>query len=202
MGVNAPPPLAQLLPMGVIGRPHGVHGELSLRPYTAGSRGRFFEPGRTVWAETANGLERLAIAKARPGGDAWLVKLVGIESREAASRFTNNRVLVERAALPSLEEGEFYVADTVGLEVRDQAGSVLGRVSSTFWNGAQDIAVVHAADGHETLIPLVSVVVQRVDIAQGTIVVDWQIDDGEGSGEGPDGEVAPQEAKTGPSDAG
>jgi len=177
MGVTAPP-LTALLAMGTFGRPHGVRGELTFwpddgHPTPAGSPLGW----GLVWVETATGLRPLRVDKARSAGDHWLVTLAEIGTREAAAQLTKLRVLVPRSVLPPLAEGEFYVADTVGLEVRDQDDRNLGRVVSTFWNGAQDVAIVKSQNGEETLLPLVDAVVQRVDLVKKLLTVLWEVDE-------------------------
>ena len=83
---------------------------------------------------------------------------------------------MERSRLPDVEDGEFYWADLVGLQVATTGGVDLGEVERMMSTGANDVMVVQG--GIERLIPyLPGTVVQSVDIESGAIVVDWHPDD-------------------------
>ena len=59
----------------------------------------------------------------------------------------------DRAALPSLAEGEYYHADLVGLPCVDAAGNVLGSVVGIENFGAGDLIEICLPDGKRSLIP-------------------------------------------------
>lgn len=168
------PARTALLAIGVMGRPHGVRGEITLRPF-----GSFPRATDTLWLERDADWRKVEVESARPAGDHWILRLRGVHDRETAASLLPAHVHVLRANLPPLSPGEFYVADTVGLEVRDLEGDRLGKVVSTFWNGAHDVAVIARDQGKEgeTLVPLVPTVVQEVRVAEGFLVVDWQDDE-------------------------
>ncbi|MES1206151.1 MAG: ribosome maturation factor RimM, partial [Pseudomonadota bacterium] len=109
--------------------------------------------------------------------DGYLVRLDGVQDREAAAALTLSEVHAVRAALPPLEAGEFYVEDVPGLAVEDESGRPLGTVQGTFWSGAHDIATVVAPDGTERLIPLVPAHVVSVDVPGRKMQVRWDDDD-------------------------
>jgi len=161
----------ETLPIGVLGRPHGVGGEISLRPYHR--NGDAVEALREVLLRRDDKWEKRRLVACRPVNDGYLVRLEGVNDREAAARLTLSEIWAERAALPPLEPGEFYVEDVPGLAVEDEAGRSLGTVQSTFWSGAHDIATVIAADATERLIPLVPAHVLSVDVPGRKMVVRW-----------------------------
>ncbi len=114
------------------------------------------------------------VAAARIHGAKVVAKLGGIESREQALALKGAAVSVQREALPEAQEGHYYHADLVGLEVRNLQGERLGMVKKLFTNGAQDVMEV---DGERTrLIPWVSAIVKRVDLEHGQVVVEWGAD--------------------------
>jgi len=101
-----------------------------------------------------------------------LAKLGGIETREQAMRLKGARVSLERAALADPGEGRYYLADLIGLEVRNEQGEVLGTVSRWLSNGAQDLMEL-AGSSRARLIPWVGAIVKQVDLEAKRIVVDW-----------------------------
>ena len=69
-----------------------------------------------------------------------------------------------------LEEGEYFIADLVGLPVLDaENGKEYGRVKELINRGASDIYVVETPNG-ETMIPAVPAFVSRVDVSVGVFV--------------------------------
>lgn len=111
------------------------------------------------------------VSEARVHGATVVAKLEGLETREQALALKGATVSVERSALPEAEEGRYYLADLVGLEVVNEQGERLGTVREWISNGAQDVMEV---DGR--LIPWVAAIVKEVDLDARRIVVDWQLD--------------------------
>ena len=70
----------------------------------------------------------------------------------------------------NLEEGEYFIADLIGLKVIDaNTDKVYGTLLETINRGASDIYVVSTANG-ERMIPVVPEFVDRVDPATGIYV--------------------------------
>src|SRR5919198_717538 len=105
---------------------------------------------------------RYAVAESRTHSGTLLARLEGMPSREAAARLKGAPVLVERDLLPAPQEGHYYLADLVGLEVVNEQGERLGVVKRMFWNGAQDVMEVEG--GKTRLLPWVAAVVRNVDL--------------------------------------
>jgi 16S rRNA processing protein RimM len=101
-------------------------------------------------------------------------KLDGVDSREQALKLKGQAVALQREALPEPEQGKYYLADLVGLEVMNEQGEALGVVTRTYSNGAHD--VIEVSGERMRLIPWVSAVVKEVDLANRRIRVEWQVD--------------------------
>ena len=157
--------------LGVVGRPHGVRGEVSLRLHNPNSRA--LEGLREILLVRAGVTTPHAIVSLRATPDGALARLVGVDTREAAAALTLAEVRARRTALPPLAPGEFYVDDVVGCEVFHESGRRLGVVASTFWNGAQDLMIVTGDDAAEELIPIVPQFVVSMDAPGRKIVVSW-----------------------------
>ena len=103
-----------------------------------------------------------------------LAQLGGLNSREAALKLKGSKVFVQREALPAPQEGHYYLADLVGLEVVNERGEALGVVKRWIFNGAQD--VMEVAGGRTHLVPWIPAVVRKVDLLQKRIEVEWGAD--------------------------
>lgn len=160
----------ETLPIGVLGRPHGLRGELALRLHNPGGAdlGRISE----LILEKGGVRETRRVLAMRRVSEGWLVKLQGVDSRTVAEALTHHEVRVRRATLPRLADGEFFVADAVGCEVRTEDGRSLGVVADVIWNGAQDVMVVRGES--EVLIPAIGEFLRVVDVSARRIVVAWE----------------------------
>ena len=159
--------------MGVIGRPHGVRGEVYFRPHNPQSRA--FDEIRQL-SIVRDGQSRLYdVVSMRPVADAYIAHFAGVDGRDAAAALTLGEVRVARAQLPPLAPGEYYVEDVVGCAVEGEDGTPLGVVRGIMWNGAHDVATVEGPDGHERLIPLVPDFVVNVDAPARKMRARWHL---------------------------
>jgi 16S rRNA processing protein RimM len=163
-------PRAQRICVAQIGAPHGVRGEVKLWPFTAEpSAVRDYGP-----LETEDGATRFEIEAMRAAKDHLVVRLKGVNDRDAAERLTNTKLFVARERLPATEaDDEFYHADLIGLAVTDTEGKALGSIGAIHNFGAGDLVEVKPAEGGATvLLPFTEATVPVVDIAGRRIVVD------------------------------
>ncbi|TMH25973.1 MAG: 16S rRNA processing protein RimM [Betaproteobacteria bacterium] len=154
--------------MGRVAAAYGVRGWIKVAP--GGGVAQTLAASAQWWI----GEHAYALAEARQHGRSVVAKLEGIDSREQAMRLKGARVSVERASLADPGEGHYYLADLIGLEVRNEQDEVLGTVKQWLSNGAQD--VMEVAGSRTRLIPWASAIVKEVDLGAGRIVVDWQMD--------------------------
>jgi 16S rRNA processing protein RimM len=154
--------------MGRVAGSYGVRGWVKVAP-DAGSESGL--AGATQWWV---GADEYAVSGARIHGATVIGKLAGIETREQALALKGRRVAVRRAALPEPEEGKYYLADLVGLEVVNEQGEALGVVTQTFSNGAHD--VIEVKGGRTYLIPWVAAIVREVDLPGRQVRVEWGAD--------------------------
>ena len=110
------------LEVGKITSPQGLKGELRVYPDSDFPE-RFTQAGKR-WLQhpdTAAVKEvRLRGGRYIAGKNLYVIKLEGVESREAAEEFRNYKLLVSRSDRPKLKKDEYHVGDLVGLEVFHQ----------------------------------------------------------------------------------
>jgi 16S rRNA processing protein RimM len=161
---EAPDPLVvDPVPIGVVVGPHGVRGTLRVR---ALGSGRHLREG--MEPVVAGARRRISAARETPKG--FLIDLVGVGSREEANSLKGEELLIGRGDLDTPEEGEFYVADLVGLTAMDDAREVLGVVSDSFETAAHEVLVVR--QGHQEIyVPFTLEHVPDVDLDSERIVI-------------------------------
>lgn len=127
----------------------------------------------------------LLLAEGRRHGKGLVVRLEGVDDRDAAATFVGCEVAIPADELPRLAPDEFYWRELEGLQVvvdHPQRGPlVLGAVDHLLETGANDVLVVKATAGsidqRERLIPyLPGRVVLDVDLAARILRVDWDPD--------------------------
>lgn len=116
------------------------------------------------------------LAECRAHGKGLIAMLAGVADRNAAEALAGLYVGAPRSALPEPDEGEYYWADLIGLEVVNLAGETLGRVERLISTGAHDVLCVRDEQGAERLLPCVGAVVKEVEAAAGRMRVDWGSD--------------------------
>ncbi len=103
------------------------------------------------------------IQNARTHKNTIILKLEGIDDRDAAERQRGRELYITDADLPPLPEGQFYVRDLIGMEVVDDKGDSLGKVTDVLQNTPQDIFEVERENGKKLLIPKVDQFVLDID---------------------------------------
>jgi 16S rRNA processing protein RimM len=104
-----------------------------------------------------------------------VVRLPGIEDRDAAQAMLGAELWVLRSQLPKPKLGEYYWADLEGMRVVNREGIDFGTVSHLFETPGNAVMVVTGE--RERLIPfLLDHFVDSVDIEAGEIRVDWDAD--------------------------
>lgn len=160
--------------MGRVVAPYGILGWLKIQPHTEYLDGLLDYP---VWSlGREDGLRKTpwqsyTLETAKVHNDVLVVKLKGVNDRDAALKCKGLHVAVARAELPEADEGEYYWSDLIGLEVTNHQGVALGLVVELFETGANDVLVVKG--DRERLIPYTDQAVLEIDLAKKTMLVDW-----------------------------
>ena len=119
--------------IGKAGAPHGVKGEMKIIPMTD------FPERFEGMTHCYIGDKFVEIAGVRYHKNHILMTVKGISSRTEAAALTGALVSVDRSEAVPLKEGEYYMADILGLSVWDTDGHPQGKWSfqcRKWWNNA------------------------------------------------------------------
>jgi len=152
--------------IGVVVRPFGIRGEMKTRVLSE-LPDRFRDLDRVTLAKPDRTEAGMKVVSARPHQGHVLLKVEGVDTVEGADEWRGAEVRAVRMAAPPLDEGNYYVADLVGMEVRRTDGRSVGVVGDVVRYPAQDLLVVGDA-----LIPAVRAIVVEVDMEARIITVD------------------------------
>ena len=186
---TAAPP--ELLVVGRLVGAQGLGGELRVLPLSDFPE-RFTRRGPRWLQAKGRPAQPVELRSGRqlPGKELFVVRITGIDSREAAEALVGHELLVPAADRPPLEEGEFHLLDLVGLEVRLLAGAQHGSTDTVTTEGGADMVIgrvldlIHAGNdlleveltaaapgggGRRIVIPFVEAIVPVVNLAEGWI---------------------------------
>jgi len=174
--------------MGRIVAPYGVFGWLKIVPDTEAFDGLFDYDN--WWLGKGDDWREMVVETAKVHNDVIVVKLKGIDDRDAALACKGKQIAVPRSQLPEAEENEYYWSDLIGVRVKNLQEIDFGLIVDVFETGANDVlvlkpdlveAVAATQDTlkekqQERLLPFTAAVVLEVDIKAKTMLVDWDAD--------------------------
>ena len=161
---------AEWVVIGRVARPHGLRGELRLIGVDDGME-RFSRVSRVLIEPPGGSPVVGRVESYRSTGRVVLLKVSGIEDRDAAETFRNATVSIRREEAPPLDADEYYAYELVGAEVVTTDGRSVGRVVAVQEFPANDALVVKS-DAREILIPAVQAVVRKVDVQNRLITIE------------------------------
>jgi len=163
--------------VGAFAGAHGVRGDVRLKSFTETPDAICSYAGLHQGADGAP----VKMRKLRADKEGFIVRVDGVADREAAMALKGKQLFVERASLAEEDEDEYYLADLIGLEARDEAGVKIGTVVSVENFGSEDLLelvldVPVPGLGRYALVPFRTALVPTVDIAGGFVGIafsDW-----------------------------
>lgn len=175
---------ADAVEVGRIADAWGVKGWFKVLPHSAhpqalfSSKRWYLQPSERG-ARTFDGTLLLPIREAKEHANSVVAWAQGIEDRNAAEALRGARIFVPRSSFPTAGADEYYWVDLIGLAVLNREGVALGEVRDLLSTGPQTVLVLsYLQDGkvQERMIPFVSAFVDKVDLPERRITVDWQPD--------------------------
>ena len=153
--------------MGRIVRAHGLRGEVKIQPETD-------DPNRFATLPTlylgddspgalAYDVEQVRLQQTKRG-PAVIVKLKGVDTREAAEAVRRLQVFARREDLPPLEADEYYVADVIGFAVFTEDGTPVGRLKDVLETGGHDVWLIAREGRPDLMIPAVPAFIGDLDL--------------------------------------
>ena len=153
--------------VGRIRRAHGVHGFLRFESLS-GEIDHFPAMREVELRGRGQPPRRYVVEAFRLSVPTLLMKLDGVDDRDAAAALAGREIWVERRHAAPLGPDEFYLADLAGCELH-QDGRTIGTVRSVLEAGAGDVLEAVRADGRTVLIPFRRQYVRSADVDAGVI---------------------------------
>ena len=167
-GENGPP--ASFVTIGRIVRPQGNRGEVVIASETDRGEARF-QVGATVFAWRNGRPDAMVVRESREAGGRWVVGFEGVSTIDAAETLRGIALVVPESALPSLEDGRFYLHDLTGCEVETTDGTRVGEVVRVDREVGTPLLIVATPRG-EVMVPFAEAICRRIDVAGKRITID------------------------------
>ncbi len=153
----------QTVILAAIAGAHGIRGEVRLKLFAESLESLSRHEAVLV------GERQLTLKSVKASGGTAVACFAEIADRGAAEALRGQLVSVPRAALPPLEEGEYYHSDLIGLTCESPEGEPLGTVVAVENYGAGDILEVERPDERRFMVPFRDGV---ADLKDGRIAID------------------------------
>jgi 16S rRNA processing protein RimM len=163
--------------VGRVVKAHGISGEVVVEVHTDEPAARFAR-GNTLRAKASRGGgERdFVVDHVREHGGRLLVRLAGVDDRDAADALRGSVFVVDSDDLPPIDEPDtYYDHQLEGLRVRTTAGQDVGTVAEVLHTAAGELLAVRRDDGsemREVLVPFVGAIVTSVSLDDRVVEID------------------------------
>lgn len=171
--------------VGIVTAPHGIGGEVKVYPTTDDAK-RFGRLKEVIFLRERNAGAaggNKALPEQMPDDSSPVLKIEavkylkqfvvlkfqGIDSVEDARRYCRGFLFVPRENAVRLKKDEFFIADLIGLAVRDEDDVKIGVLKDVLETGANDVYVISLDDGREFLLPAIKQCVLEIDIEAGFV---------------------------------
>ncbi len=159
--------MQKYLECGIVTNTHGINGALKVlsqcdTPYDLAELDR-------VYVEQLGVYRELKVTNASVYKDTVIFTFEGVDSIDKAARFKGKVLFADREDF-ALEEGDYFIADIIGLKVIDaNSGKIYGTVENVNTNSAQMLYEVKTENGIR-LLPAVDAFIKEVVFGEGIYV--------------------------------
>ena len=157
------------LEIGQIVNTFGIKGFVKVNPFVDDILR--FDDLKKVYVKRNKMLKEIEVEEVKYHKNMVLLKFKGIDRVEDAEVFRNSYLEVDRENAIDLEEGTYFVADLLGLNVLTEENEQLGKLEDIFNTGSNDIYVVKSEDGKQLLLPAISEVIKEINLKENKIIV-------------------------------
>ena len=120
----------------------------------------FYENGEKIYAQLNQKNKKI------------LATLKGSTSIDDVAYLVNKMIYISKNDLPTLNDGEFYWEDLIGMDVINHSGTKLGAIEKIENHGATDLIFIKTTKD-DLIIPFINDFIQDVDLEKKQLVLNW-----------------------------
>ncbi len=159
----------ELLLIGRIVAPFGVHGQMKLHAVTDRPDHLQHHIRMVYVGKTYTPYHLINAIQHKPG--LLILTLSDVTSREAAEELRNTEVSIRESDAAPLDPGEYYLHELYGLYVETTGGVVIGQVREIVETGANEVLIVARPGQSDALIPMIHEIVKELDLLGKRLVI-------------------------------
>lgn len=160
--------LKEFYTIGYVRRVIGVKGEMGIN-LDVDNPARYKGLDAVVFLKDGN-QNAVELTQAIVRGTELLIKVKGTTTPEDAKKFVGSTCMLPLAALPKLEETQFYFHEIPGFKVVDASHGEIGVVKEVMERIFQPVIIIRQGF-EEILIPVASDIIQKVDRENKTLYI-------------------------------
>jgi 16S rRNA processing protein RimM len=154
------------LAIGVVGRAHGIHGFFRVKSFS-GETAHFLSLKEISLHQAGKSID-CVVESCRDQGAGVLLKLKGIDTPEAAAKYSSWEIIVPREKACPLGKNEYYITDLCLCSVLS-GDRVVGTVRSVIEGLQNDLLEIVNEKGVSFIVPFVDEHVGSVDLVERTV---------------------------------
>lgn len=156
--------MEDLLQVGVVTSPHGVHGEVKVFPTTDDVK-RFSKLKQAV-LETKKGKITVHVKSVKYFKNMVIVGFDEFDTMNDVETLRQCPLYVSRDNAVKLKKDEYFIADLIDFTVIDEERNLSGTLVDVMQTGANDVYSIKLDDGREFLLPAIKECVLDIDIKE------------------------------------
>lgn len=161
--------MEDILQVGVIASTHGIKGEVKVFPTTDDVKR--FKRLKDVILDTGKEQITLEIEGVKFFKQFAILKFKGIDNIDDVVKYRQKSLYVTRENAVRLGKDEYFVADLMGLKIRNEEDEEIGVLKDVLETGANDVYIITLNDGRELLLPAIKQCVLAVDMEAGYVKI-------------------------------
>ena len=161
--------MEDFLKVGVVTSTHGLKGEVKVYPTTDCAERFLSLP--YVLVETGREKQRLDIENVRFFKNLVILQFRQYHDINEILFLKGKELWIPRELGQPLLEGEYYIADLLGMQVILEDGTEFGTLRNVMETGANDVYIIDTKEHGEVLIPAIKDCILSVDVEAGIMKI-------------------------------
>jgi 16S rRNA processing protein RimM len=157
----------QRISVAKIATAHGVRGLVKLQTYLEDPQSLNDTPLYT----SENGPVTLTLNLKNQAGRNWIASVNGVTERNAAEALRHTTLWMDKTALPAPAEGEYFIADLIGLTAVDASGKIIGTIKAVEDFGATPLLDIKPENSASFYLPFTDECVPKINMAEKKVTV-------------------------------
>lgn len=157
----------RIIPVGKLGKAHGIRGEILLFWY---AESFILSKGKTIWLKNTQGqIQQYTVKYCKPYKSQFILSLENIINRDQAEYLVGNDVLISRNDIPNTDDILIY--DLLQSDIFLENGTYIGKLNNVDFPAGNELWSIKSNDNDEILFPAIPEFVKNIDLINHIITI-------------------------------